>query len=161
MKQYLTPVAVLLAAVIIAFAVIFGGGARGTNPNDPNTAGQVNIENVSTDSPYIGNENARITIAVFSDYQCPFCKQFELTAVPQLMPYVESGDLRIIYKDFQFLGPDSTTAAVFGRAVFDLYPERFHDWYAAMMNAQDGERGGFGGLESTQELTASIEGIWA
>lgn len=160
MKQYLTPVAVLLAAVIIAFAVIFGGGARGTNPNDPNTVGQVNIENVSTDSPIVGDEDAPATIAVFYDYQCPFCKQFELTVVPQLMELVESGQVKIVYKDFQFLGENSDTAAVYGRALYDLYPDRFHAWFVAMTNAQDdeGDRG-FGDLASIQELTATIEGI--
>lgn len=160
MGQYLTPIAVLLAAVIVAFAVIFGGGVRGTNPNDPATAQQVSIDNVSMDGPTLGNADAPVALAVYSDYQCPFCKQFELGVIPEVMDLIEAGQLKVIYKDFQFLGEDSLTAALYGRALYDLYPDRFHDWYVAMANAQDqGGDQGFGDLTSIETLTAGIEGV--
>jgi protein-disulfide isomerase len=162
MGKYLTPVAVILGAVVIGGAVIWSGGTRGTNPNDPNAAPTVNIEDVATDtSPTVGDPGAPTTVAVYYDYQCPFCKQFELAVIPQLMEnYVTTGKTKIIYKDFHFLGEDSMTAAVFGRALYDLYPDQFQAWFIAMANAQDEEGDeGFGDLASIQELTRGIGGI--
>lgn len=159
-QKYLTPVAVLLGAAVIAFALIYGGGVRGTNPNDPNAAPEVDINEVSTNSPFIGDPNAPTTVAVFYDYQCPFCKQFELAVTPQLMEYVTSGKTKIVFKDFHFLGEDSITAALYGRAFFELYPDRFGDWFNLMMVAQDdeGDRG-FGDLPSIQQLTRGMDGV--
>lgn len=161
MNKYLTPIAVVLGAVLIGGAVIWSGGTRGANPNDPNAAPTVNIDEVATDSPTVGDAGAPTTVAVYYDYQCPFCKQFELSVVPQLMEnYVATGKTKIVYKDFHFLGEDSMTAAVFGRALYDLYPDQFHTWFIAMANAQDDEGDeGFGDLASIQELTRGIPGI--
>src|SRR5437868_1421996 len=105
MQKYLTPIAVLLGAGLIAVALIWGGGVRGTNPNDPNApAAEVDIKDVSTDgNPFIGDKNAPTTVAVYFDYQCPFCKQFELSVTPELMSYVTSGKTKIVFKDFHFL----------------------------------------------------------
>jgi protein-disulfide isomerase len=164
MQKYLTPLAVLLGAGLIAVALIWGGGVRGTNPNDPNAAApEVDINEISTDSPTVGDPNAPTTVAVFYDYQCPFCKQFEQTVIPELQEYVDAGKTKIVYKDFQFLGEDSLTAAVFGRAVYEAYPDRFHEWFIAMSNAQDdqevGHDEGFGDQASIEALTAGIAGI--
>jgi protein-disulfide isomerase len=158
LEKYMTPIAVVLGALIIALALAFG---RGGAPADNEPAGVVDVKNVQTDeSPYIGEKDAPVTIAVWFDYQCPFCKRFELEVLEQVYQnYVVNGDVRIVYKDFQFLGPDSQTAALFARAVWDAHPNRFHDWYKAVMTAQDEEHGGFGNLESIKTLSATIEGI--
>lgn len=72
---------------------------------------------------------------------------------------MKQGKLRVVFRDFQFLGPDSATAALFARAVWDLYPGRFYDWSRAMFGAQDKENGGFGNLASIQALTRRVAGI--
>lgn len=160
-QKYLTPIAVLLGAAIIAVALIWGGGVRGTNPSDPNAVQEVDIKDVSTDdSPFIGNRDAPTTVAVFFDYQCPFCREFELSVTPELMSYVTSGKTKIVFKDFHFLGEDSLTAALFGHALFEAYPDRFGEWFRLMMEAQDAEGDqGFGDLASIQEVTAKMEGV--
>ncbi|MEA2701360.1 MAG: hypothetical protein QOE22_69 [Candidatus Parcubacteria bacterium] len=162
MQKYLTPIAVLLGAGLIAVALIWGGGVRGTNPNDPNAAApEVDIKDVATDnSPFIGSKDAPTAVAVYFDYQCPFCKQFELSVTPELMEYVTSGKTKIVFKDFHFLGEDSLAAALFGRALFEAYPDRFGEWFQLMMVAQDDEGDeGFGDLASIQEVTSKMEGV--
>ncbi len=159
-EKYLTPLAVILGAIIIALALAFGRGGVEPAPNEGEPM-VVDIAEVNTEaSPSVGEKNAPVTIAVWFDYQCPFCKRFELDTLEQVYQnYVVDGKVRIVYKDFQFLGPDSATAALFARAVWDAEPTHFHDWYLAVMNAQDEEHGGFGNLESLTTLTRTIEGI--
>lgn len=163
-EKYGTPIAVLLGAVIIAGAFAFG------RPAAPDQGGEkpvtVDIKDVKTDtSPSIGSATAPVTIAIWYDYQCPFCKRFELDVVSQIVPkYVDTGKVRIVFKDFQFLGQysqdperdDSMTAALFGRALWDTQPEKFYDWYKAMAEAQDDENGGFGDLASIKSLAQGL-----
>lgn len=156
LEKYLIPIACLLGAIVIAVVVAFGGGGAATK--DVSSA---DIKNVKTDSsPYVGLLTAPVTIAVWFDYQCPFCKRFELDTLEKVYEdYVKSGKVRIVYKDFQFLGSDSTDAGLFARAVWDAHPDKFHEWYVAVMTAQDEERAGFGNLASVAKLSRTIPGI--
>jgi protein-disulfide isomerase len=159
LEKYITPIAVVLGAVIIAFALAFGRGGEAPTPNDGTAP--VSIEDVKTEvSPSVGEKNAPVTIAMWFDYQCPFCKRFDLDAMKQVYDeYVVNGKVRIIYKDFQFLGPDSMTAGLYARAVWDAYPDKFYEWFTAMMVAQDQEHAGFGDEATVKALTATIAGI--
>lgn len=52
------------------------------------------------DEPSKGDPDAPITIIEFSSYQCPFCKRhFDLT-MPYIDPFIESGRVRYVFKDF-------------------------------------------------------------
>lgn len=165
-EKYLTPVAVILGAVIIALVLLLNHGGQAvqqaaTNGQQP-AAVAVNIKNLKTDNePYIGNPNAPVTIGFFFDYQCPFCKQDVQTVVAQLYTnYVQTGKLRIVFKDFQFLGNDSNTGAEYGRAVWATYPNLYYTWYLAMFNAQDEEGDkGFGNAATIQALIKTIPGM--
>lgn len=158
-EKYGTALAVLLGALIIGGAFVYG---RGDAPTPAGGApATVDIAEVNAESsPSVGDANAPVVMAIWYDYQCPFCKRFELETVAELYTnYVQTGKLRIIFKDFQFLGPDSATAALFGRAIWEAYPERFYEWYVAMAENQDEEHGGFGDLASIQAMTTSLGGI--
>lgn len=114
----------------------------------------------SADNPTIGATEAPVVMAYWFDYQCPFCKQFELTVMPDLYAnYVETGKLRIVYKDFEFLGEDSTAAALVARAVWEVAPDKFYDWHHAMFVSQDRENGGWGSESDVLALTKTIAGV--
>lgn len=163
LDKYLTPIAVLLAAVIIALALFFGHGAsKDSGQQADNGAAAIDVKDIKTDGdPYIGDKNAPNTMVLFYDYQCPFCKQFEQGVSPKLVTnYVNTGKLKIVFKDFQFLGNDSMDAAVFGRALWESQPDKFYPWFTAMFNAQDEEGDeGFGDLASVEKLAATIPGL--
>lgn len=152
-EKYGTALAVIVGAVIIAGAFAFGQG--GTPKGDMPEAAAVNIKDVDTaGDPYLGNPNAPVVMAYWFDYQCPFCKQFEETTMQELYKnYVETGKLKIVIQDFQFLGPDSDDGALFARAVWEAYPDHFYDWFKAMFAAQDEEHAGFGNLDSIVAMT--------
>lgn len=160
------PLAVVAAGVLIAGAVVWNGSRPATVPTgsglgDSPSAPQANIKDINLDGkPFIGSATAPVTIAVWSDFQCPFCKRWETETLPLIeKDYMANGKVKIVFLDFAFLGPDSTTAGEYGRAVWKLYPERYADWRAAMYKAQDEEHGGFGNAASIDTLNATIPDI--
>ena len=60
-------------------------------------------------SPVAGNPNGDITIVVFSDYYCGYCRK----SVPGLESLLQTDkSLRIVYKEFPILGPQSQMGAL-------------------------------------------------
>lgn len=66
------------------------------------------------DSPVGGNPDGDVTLVEFFDYNCPYCRQ-----VAPVMAEAAAADpkLRIVYKEFPILGPNSTFAAKAALAV--------------------------------------------
>ena len=161
MNKFFLPAAVVLAGLFIAGAVIWNGVHPGGTGGTGGTQ-SVNIKNVKTDGrPFIGDPNAPITIAFWSDFQCPFCQQFELNTLPQIIQnYVNAGKAKVVFLDFPFLGDDSVTDAAYSLAVWKLYPDQYFQWRTAMYTAQDAEGDqGFGDAASVDKLDATISGI--
>ena len=162
------PLAVVVGSVLIAGAVVWNGSrpapAPGTAPAGTGAApaGTADIKNLkASNDPFIGSANAPVTIAFWSDFQCPFCKKFELETFPQIVKdYVDTGKVKVVFLDFTFLGQDSVTAALYSHSIWKLYPNQYMAWRTAMYNAQDEEQDiGFGDVESVDKLNATIPGI--
>ncbi|MFK5633921.1 MULTISPECIES: DsbA family protein [unclassified Ornithinimicrobium] len=64
----------------------------------------------------VGDVDAPVVIVNYSEFQCPFCGKFARDTAPALQEYVDDGTLRIEWRDFPYLGPESMTAALAGRA---------------------------------------------
>ena len=161
-NKYFLPAAVIVAGLFIAGAVMWSGARPNTGGTGTNPTPKVNIKNVKTEgAPFIGNPSAPLTIAFWSDFQCPFCKQFELNTFPQIVKdYVDTGKAKIVFLDFAFLGSDSTVAGVYNRSVWNLYPAQYFAWRTAMYEAQDEEGDqGFGDAASIDKLNATIAGL--
>jgi protein-disulfide isomerase len=59
-------------------------------------------------SPIGGNPQGDVTIVEFFDYRCPYCKQVE----PALEALIkDDSKIRVIYKEFPVLGPESVYAS--------------------------------------------------
>src|SRR3989344_3180538 len=166
-----TPLAIVLAGALIGGGLFFGLSKSGDSiGGGPQPTANVDIKDVKIDGdPYIGNKNAKVVLAYWSDFQCPYCKAVEMGGIPQIplepaLPilikeYVDTGKLKIVFKDFAFLSEDSTTAALYGRSVWALYQNKYWEWREAMYKAQDEEHGGFGDEPSIVALMKTISGI--
>jgi len=170
-NKYFLPAAVVVGCLFIAGAVIWNG----SHPSAPTPSGAdtitVDIKNVKIDgNPFIGQANAPITIAFWSDFQCPFCRSVEVGGIPQIptppaVPdiiknYVDTGKVKIVFMDFPFLGEDSVTASLYNQSVWKLYPDTYFEWRTAIFEAQDEEGDqGFGDAASIDVLTATIAGL--
>lgn len=160
-NKYFLPVAVIVAGLLIAGAVYWNGA----HPSAGGPAGptpSVDVADIKTEgNPFIGNANAPVTIVEWSDFQCPFCKQFESTTLPQIITdYVNAGKVKVVFMDFAFLGNDSIDAGLYSHAVWKLYPDTYFTWREAMYKAQDAEGDqGFGDAASIDTLNATIAGL--
>ncbi len=163
-KDKLLPAAVLIAGVLIAGAVIWNGSGQTVTGDVPGIGAtpKVNIKDVKIDgNPFIGRANAPVTMAVWDDFQCPYCQKFKLETLPEIVKnYVDTGKVKIVFMDFPFQGEDSITGALYSHAIWKLYPEKYHAWNTAMFTAQDaGGNQGFGDPASIDKLNATIAGI--
>jgi len=165
---YLIPLSIIIAGALIGGGLAFGlGGANTAGNNQPQRVAQQqkpstppDISKVKTaGAAFIGNPHAPVTMAYWYDYQCPFCKRFETDVMPQLInDYVKTGKVKIVYKDFQFLGQDSQTAGLASRAVWEVAPDTFYQWHKAMYDKQDNENSGWGNKDDILALTKTILG---
>lgn len=174
--KFIAPIGVVIVTLVISGAMVlnkeeFKKSATTAASNTANTqqvAGtndtanpSVNIEDVNIDGdPFLGDADAEVVLAYWSDYQCPFCKIFELGTMQTLIDeYVKPGKVKIVFKDFQFLGNDSLAAALYARAIWELYPDKFFEWREAFYDKQDAENSGFGDQASLKAMTATVSGI--
>jgi protein-disulfide isomerase len=59
--------------------------------------------NVDEGSVPVGSEDAPVTVAVYFDYMCPACGQFEAANSEELDRLVEAGDIRVELRPISFL----------------------------------------------------------
>jgi protein-disulfide isomerase len=64
----------------------------------------------------LGKPSAPVTMVEFADLQCPFCRDYAVSALPALVTrYVRAGKAKFVFSGMHFIGPDSEKAL---RAVF-------------------------------------------
>jgi protein-disulfide isomerase len=82
-------------------------------------------------SPVAGNTAGDVSIVVFFDYNCGYCKQ----TLPQLQTISEKDPLvRIVFKEFPILGPQSTFAAK--AALAASRQGKYVEFHNALMTAE-------------------------
>ncbi|MDJ0937179.1 MAG: DsbA family protein [Kiloniellales bacterium] len=89
-----------------------------------------NLEALGRDpsSPVLGNPDGDVTLVEFFDYRCPYCRK--VTA--DLLDAVEKdGKIRLVFKEFPILGPESVVAARAALAAAEQ--DRYRDFHLALM----------------------------
>ncbi|MBW3004431.1 DsbA family protein [Candidatus Woesearchaeota archaeon] len=102
---------VLLLVSIFTHGFGFGGSdtptgaapaepAKPAEPKEPEpqmTVDDVDLEGV----PFIGDEDAELTMVIYDDFECPFCARFEQQAWPKIKEnYIDTGKAKLYYKHF-------------------------------------------------------------
>lgn len=100
-----------------------------------NTAIADNHDQLVSDGrdPVVGPADAPVTVVQFFDYRCPYCRRAMVT-VDQLIS--KRDDIRVVYKEFPILGPDSLIAARAALAVQAIAPALYPEIHQALMTAQ-------------------------
>ena len=79
-------------------------------------------------APVVGAPDAPITVVEFFDYRCPYCKSIAEAMVETLE---SEGDVRIVFKEFPILGPESVYAAK--AALAAERQGKYRDFHLALM----------------------------
>jgi hypothetical protein len=62
--------------------------------------------------PEMGDPNAPVTVYEYADFQCPACGYFARQYKPTIeRDYIQTGKVRLIFRNFAFLGQESLWAA--------------------------------------------------
>lgn len=86
--------------------------ATGNNPQAAAPAAGQKVNVSLGHFPVKGDTNAKVTIVEFADFRCPFCEQFFTNTESQIInDYVNTGKVKLAFRNFAFLGPASVTAA--------------------------------------------------
>ena len=152
-----------ITAVVIV-AVFFGMSTFGQEKElvleeaeIPNTTSQEIGLSVFTEngSPYLGDPNAPITLVEFGDYQCFFCNKFFHDTEQKLLEnYVDTGKVKIIFKDLTIIGPDSITAAHAAHCADDQ--GLFWEYHDTLYNNWDGENNGWASSENLLRMAQDV-----
>lgn len=93
---------------------------------------------------WIGRPDAKVRLLVFTDFQCPFCREFH-RAFNQLPPS-RAADVAIAYVDYPLSQHRFATAAAHAAGCAD-HQDRYREYANALFDAQDSlETAGWVGL---------------
>lgn len=128
------------------------GAAGDTSEGDAQIAALATLARRTPGDPVaLGAEDAPVVLINYSEYQCPYCGKFARDTKPTLVKeYVDKGLLRIEWRDFPYLGPESTTAAHAGRAAAEQ--GRFWEFHDAIFADQQPPNSG----KLTEDFLAAI-----
>ncbi len=89
----------------------------------------------------LGSASAPLTITEYADFQCPFCGRFALTTKQDLIrEYVNTGQVRLVFRQFPFLGEESWLAAQASECAADQ--GQFWEYHDLLFQKWQGENVG-------------------
>ena len=106
-------------------------------------------------SPILGDPDAPVTLVEFGDYQCHFCNVFfHSTEDDILKNYVETGKGRMIFKDYNIIGPDSIKASHGAHCANDQ--GLFWEYHDILYSNWTGENNGWASSENLTKFAQEI-----
>jgi protein-disulfide isomerase len=97
--------AVVLSALCVVLAAPAAAHADVVGANEVSAR----LNGIPQNGRVLGNPNAPVTIELFHDLKCPFCRAFDLKVMPAIIhQYVKGGRVRIIAQPQAFIDPDGT-----------------------------------------------------
>jgi protein-disulfide isomerase len=110
---------------------------------------------VENGSPILGNPSAPVTLIEFGDYQCHFCNVFfHSTEGDILKNYVETGKVKMIFKDYNIIGPDSVNASHGAHCAKDQ--GLFWEYHDILYSNWTGENNGWASSENLEKFAKEI-----
>jgi protein-disulfide isomerase len=101
------------AAAIVAVVLILvsGSGSSSTTTTTPTTSAGVasgSLQGIPQRGNTLGKASAPVTLIVYEDPQCPFCRSWNASTLPWVISeFVRPGKIKIEYRGVVIIGPDS------------------------------------------------------
>jgi len=99
-SQYVLPVTIVVAGILIAGAVFLVGKSGTTAPNPDGTQKVAAREYQPAKDHILGNPNAAVKVIEYADLECPYCKTFHATMHQVMDFYGQSGNVAWVYRPF-------------------------------------------------------------
>ncbi|OGI68296.1 hypothetical protein A2738_02455 [Candidatus Nomurabacteria bacterium RIFCSPHIGHO2_01_FULL_42_15] len=149
--------AIIIAGLVIAGAILLKGNNAPVPTN--NEVPITSLAPVGKGDRILGNPKAKVALVLYGDFQCPFCgavygleedteaikylKNIDPNWTPFMIgvkEYAEAGDVQFVYRDWAFLGTESTQSAEAARCAGDQ--EKFWEYHDYLYAHQNGENKG-------------------
>ncbi len=110
---------------------------------DSKTLTKINLAAVSSTDFTLGNPEAKVAVVMYEDFQCPFCSKFFNDSEKNIRDtFVKDGSVKLVYRDFAFLGQESNKAAEAASCAAEQ--GKFWEYHDYLYTHQNGEnQGGF------------------
>jgi protein-disulfide isomerase len=103
----------------------------------------------------MGKADAPVKVEEYSDFQCPYCKQYFTDIEPGVIQkYVATGKVFFTYNPFSFIGPESKLAAEAAFCAADQ--NKFWEMHYQIFNAQGTENSGIFTKTSLNRLASQV-----
>ncbi|UPV76925.1 DsbA family protein (plasmid) [Halorussus limi] len=114
--------------------------------------------------PVMGSTDADLDVYYWSDFQCPFCNRFEQNTFPKLIrEHVKTGDARVVFIEFPYIGDASMTGAVAAKCVWrqvrEESPETYWAWHSEVFDAQEKPNSGWLTREKLVGIAARVPNL--
>ena len=111
-NNYILPASIIVGAVLISGSIIYlVGNSKNTGTTGGAQTGNADALKETAQDVILGDSKAPVTLIEYGDYQCTYCIRFFETTEPQIREnYIKTGKVKMVFRGFQFLGPESELA---------------------------------------------------
>lgn len=121
------PISIIIAGIIIAGTIYYSKNKSPVPSNNANPvpAQKQKIEGprpIGADDHTMGSPDAALTFILFTDFECPFCKRFNITTKQMMEEYGKQGKILLVFRHFPLdsLHTKSRKEAEASECAFDL-----------------------------------------
>lgn len=137
-----------------------------TGSEDSSGSETVSVSDLSfEDEPKLGSDDAEVTLVYWGDFNCAFCRRFAQNTFSDIREdYVQSGEVRVVYKNLITMGQDSVTLGKASQAAWNMVGEEDSDlywrWHEQLSDDQPERKQNSQGVkEDIRSTTEKIDGI--
>ena len=143
-----------LLAIPIAIGII-AGGILVFLPEEREPTGLTASRLAEGGSPVLGQNDAPVTILEWGDYQCTYCYKFHRDTLDVIKEdFVDTGRVKIIFKDFPLNGQDSILAAEASYCAHDQ--GKYWEYHDELYGNWGGERTGWITRKSLESFASTV-----
>lgn len=157
----------LIAALLIGLAMFAVSQQKKPTKADDGTVDTANY--TLANQPFVGKEDAPITMMVVEDFKCPICATFEDGAFAEIKSkYIDTGKVKAYSIFWPFIAElhnsdktidDSKIAAQAAICAFEQGQAQFEQFKPIVFRAQGAENLAWATKDRMKELAANVEGL--
>ena len=161
-KKSFAIIAIIVGVIGIgigAYSIATVGSRLGQTATPSESVSSTNTEKLHTltlnGSPLLGSADAPITMVEYGDYQCPNCQRFATQVQPLIVGnYVNTGKVKLIFKDFTIYGNDSVNGAIAAHCAGEQ--NKFWEMHDFMYQNQKAINSGWLSVDSIKKFASGI-----